>query len=169
MNDRSEKSLYNRLITIAKLGKEIEFFPEFHDIKKPNNERKTVQTQLIIDGIAEEVISIPWNILSFILENQPQIIERDIEEILSLREDVERLRADVARLRARVRWLSKCAFKDTNRCAKLPGFYRCVWNCGEWCGAADDLRKGCWREAADMATRENPGNSGNVTESEGEE
>lgn len=82
------------------------------------------------------------------------------EDIPALLAEVERLRTDVARLRARLRWLSKCAFKDTNRCAKLPGFSRCVWNCGEWCGAADDLRKGCWREFAGMATRENPGESG---------
>ena len=82
------------------------------------------------------------------------------EDVPALLAEVERLRTDVARLRARLRWISKCAFKDTNRCAKLPGFSRCVWNCGEWCGAADDLRKGCWRDVAGMATRENPGESG---------
>ena len=90
-----------------------------------------------------------------IAASSPDVVRADLEEILALR--------------GRVRWLSKCAFKDTNRCAKLPGFSRCVWNCGEWCGAADDLRKGCWRDAADVAALDVPGISGEVRENEGED
>ena len=157
--DRSEQALRERL----ELAKKATPGPWKESVQIVNGDAVSA----VSTACGDEICNTYGNLLcdtfdaAHISASSPEVVQADLEEILALR-------AEVARLRARVRWLSKCAFKDTNRCAKLPGFSRCVWNCGEWCGAADDLRKGCWRDAADMATRENPGRSGEVPENPGE-
>lgn len=148
MSDRSDQALRERL----ELARKATDGPWKESVQIVNGDAVSA----VSTACGDEICNTYGNLLcdtfdaAHIAANHPEVVRADLEEILALR-------AEVARLRARVRWLSKCSFKDTNRCAKLPGFSRCVWNCGEWCGAADDLRKGCWRDAADVAARDVPG------------
>lgn len=72
-----------------------------------------------------------------IAANHPDVVRADLEKILALRAEVERLRAETEALKN-----SAFEFSETER------------------------RRQCWRKAAEMATREIPGESGNFPESE---
>lgn len=97
----------------------------------------------------------------------------DAAFIAAAREDVPALLAEVERLRTREDWLIKRIMKteDERFLCPMPEGYKCESRVGVLC-ELESLkdREQCWRKAADMATRENPGNSGDFPESEqGEE
>lgn len=91
--------------------------------------------------------------------------------IAHAREDVPALLAEVDRLRAREEWLAReLAVQGNARgyesFCPMPGDYNCAWRQGcDLCGAQIKARAECWRKAADTATRETQGSSGDVPES----
>lgn len=93
------------------------------------------------------------------------------EDVSALLDEVERLRAEIAR-QENVIWFFSEAVKDFARYeVKLgtPKEYKTEIG-GEYPSAnrVETWKEPYWRKAADMATRESPGNSGDVPESEQE-
>lgn len=128
-----------------------------------------------------------------IAANHPDIVRADLEEILALRAEVERLREEnealknsafefgvafstkVNEMRAREEWLAEqvavqnSVYGEPPYCP-MPGEHKCEWrqDC-DLCGATTiKARAECWRKLAEIETRENPGNSGEVPENPGE-
>lgn len=83
--------------------------------------------------------------------------------------EIDALRAEVARLRAREEWLITQLAVGGEWFCPMPDEHKCSWRNIDSCHVpSSSKRKKCWRKAADMATRENPGNFGEVPENPGE-
>lgn len=98
-----------------------------------------------------------------IAANHPDVVCADLEEILALRAEVERLRA-------REDWLITQIFGKKNlfHCP-MPERHKCEQRDGPLCyldPSKTEIRRQCWRKAADMAARGNPGNSEESREDE---
>lgn len=94
-------------------------------------------------------------------------IQPNAEFIAAAREDVPTLLAEVERLRAREDWLINelawhgACYGRRKKFCPMPLDYVCERREGyDFCRAWIHQRAECWRMAADMATRENPGESG---------
>lgn len=96
-------------------------------------------------------------------ENNGVFIAHAREDVPALLAEVERLRAAVGRLREREEWfithilekeLFLCPMPEGHKCEQRDGLL-CCFDSSEM-----EIRRRCWRYAADMATRENPGESG---------
>ena len=89
--------------------------------------------------------------------------------IAHARQDIPDLLAEVERLRAREEWLVTQLAEGGEWFCPMDDNYRCEWRSGDLCEMkSSKSREQCWSKAADMATRENPGNSGEVPENPGE-
>ena len=83
--------------------------------------------------------------------------------------EIDALRAEVARLRAREEWLITQLAEGGELFCPMDDNYRCEWRSGDLCEMkSSKSREQCWRKAADMATQENPGSSGEAPENPGE-
>lgn len=96
-------------------------------------------------------------------ENDAAFISAAREDVPALLAEVERLRAAVGRLREGEEWfithilekeLFLCPMPEGHKCEQRDGLL-CCFDSSEM-----EIRRRCWRYAADMATRENPGESG---------
>ena len=96
-------------------------------------------------------------------ENNGVFIAHARKDVPALLAEVERLRAAVGRLREREEWfithilekeLFLCPMPEGHKCEQRDGLL-CCFDSSEM-----EIRRRCWRYAADMATRENPGESG---------
>lgn len=90
-------------------------------------------------------------------------VQPNAEFIAHAREDVPALLEEVERLLARGDWLiTHILEKDLFLCPMTKG-HKCEQRYGVMCcldSSETESRRQCWRKAADMATRENPGESG---------
>lgn len=92
-----------------------------------------------------------------IAANHPDVVCADLEEILALRAE------KVNEMRAREEWLIKRILEENIFRCPMPKAHKCEQRYGILCcldSAETESRRQCWRKAADMATRENPGESG---------
>ena len=83
--------------------------------------------------------------------------------IAHAREDVPALLAEIERLRAREDWLIAHLLEENIFRCPMPEAHKCEQRYGILCcldSSETESRRQCWRMAADMATRENPGESG---------
>lgn len=85
--------------------------------------------------------------------------------------EIDELRKEVERLRAREEWLARELAAQGNvygyePFCPMPGDHKCEWHHGDLCRTTIKARTECWRKAAEMETRENPGKSGNFPENE---
>lgn len=110
------------------------------------------------------------------------------EDVPALLAEVERLRAEneslknsafefgvvfstkVNEMRSREEWLIRQLAQGGTWLCPMPNNYECEWRSMDSCRVSSSLnREVCWRRAAEKATREIPGISGNFLENEGEE
>ena len=129
-----------------------------------------------------------------IAASSSDVVRADLEEIIALRAEVARLREEneslknsafefgvvfstkVNEMRSREEWLARHLATHVQACdyeplCPMPGYHKCEFRPGpgySLCQATDGERAECWRKAADMATRENPGSFGEVPENPGE-
>ena len=121
-----------------------------------------------------------------IAANHPDVVRADLEEILALRAEVARLRDEnealkndafefgvmfstkVKEMRARETWLAEQVAIFGNPFCVMSYEHECEFCDIDSCRATIKARAECWRKLADMATRENPGISGNFPENTGE-
>ena len=83
------------------------------------------------------------------------------EDVPTLLAEVERLRAGVGRLREREEWLITHILKKDLFLCPMPEAHKCEQRDGLLCcfdSSEMEIRRRCWRYAADIATRENTGN-----------
>ena len=83
--------------------------------------------------------------------------------IAAAREDVPALLAEVKRLWAREEWLITQILDENIFRYPMSEAHKCEQRYGILCcldSSETERRRQCWRKAADMATRENPGESG---------
>lgn len=121
-----------------------------------------------------------------IAASSPDVVRADLEEILALRSEVARLREEnealknsafkigvgfstkANEMRAREEWLAEQVAIFGNPFCVMSYEHECEFCDIDSCRATIKARAECWRKLADMATRENPGISGNLPENEGE-
>lgn len=122
----------------------------------------------------------------YIAASSPDVVRADLEEILALRAEVARLRDEnealkndafefgvmfstkVKEMRARETWLAEQVAIFGNPFCVKSYEHECEFCDIDSCRATIKARAECWSKLADMATRENPGISGNFPENEGE-
>ena len=97
----------------------------------------------------------------FISSNCPDVVRADLEEILELRERLVRLTLQEA-------WLIWNLADGREHFCPMHDEYKCEWRSIDLCRATVKVRSKCWRKAAEKATREITGISGNFLENEEE-
>lgn len=184
MSDRSDQALRERL----ELAKQATDGPWKESVQIVNGDAVSA----VSTACGDEICNTYGNLLcdtfdaAHIAANHPEVVRADLEEILALRAEVARLRDEnealkneafefgvmfstkVKEMRARETWLAEQVAIFGNPFCVMSYEHECEFCDIDSCRATIKARAECWRKLADMATRENPGISGNFPENTGE-